>query len=279
MSPCRLGLLAALSISLALPADWPLFHSSNRSGVADAKGLPVNFGSTENVAWKVDVPFGPPSPFVTGNRIFLPATGKQRWRIPRPESRESGSVPLAHQDQLIGVDAYQPSTGEKRWWSHLPSNCAMGSSVLFDHSVIVTASGSDKPGLPSFAATLAKFDQNTDQKVSLPEGHCNPDNSEHFGALDKNEDGGIDSTEWETTRQMGIGEYGAYFASPVAADGTVDTVTAEGKMTVLQNGPQWERLALNDLADKAFSSPAIVGNRLLVRTRNTLFNFPQIETK
>lgn len=464
MSHRRLGLLAVLSTSLALPADWPQFRGPSGSGVADAKGLPVIFGPTKNVAWKVEVPFGQSSPVVVGNRIFLtatykgslltlaydlasgrelwrrtlkpaqiqtthkgndpasptpvadaknvyvffadfgliayshdgkerwrhplgpfdnfygmssspilagghllllcdhtegsfllaldPATGQQRWRTPRPESNAGWSVPLTYQDQLIAVgstrvDSYHLSTGEKRWWLPLPSNGSMGTPVLFGDSVIVTASGSDQPWLPTFAAILAKLDKNADQKISLAEGHSDPDMNEHFGAIDKDKDGDIDAKEWEAARQMGLGEYGAvaiplnakgkleasavrwrvkrnlpyvpssilfdgvfymvkdggiitsldpttgatlkqgratgalgaYFASPVAADGKVYIVNSEGKMTVLQAGPQWEILALNDLADEAYATPAIVGNRLLVRTRNSLFSFAQTDTK
>ncbi|MCX6607444.1 MAG: PQQ-binding-like beta-propeller repeat protein, partial [Acidobacteria bacterium] len=433
-------------------------------GVADAKGLPVHFGPTKNVAWKVDVPFGRSSPVVVSNRVFLtatennpvltlaydlatgrelsrralkpaqiqpthkandpasptpvadpknlyaffpdfgliayshagkerwrhplgpfdnfygmssspilaggqllllcdhakgsfllsldPATGKQRWRTERPESAEGWSVPFAHQDQLIAVgstrvDSYHLSTGEKRWWLPLPSNGSMGTPVVFGDSVLVTASGDDQPWLPTFAATLAEYDKNADQKVSLAEGAKNEAIAENFGWLDQNKDGEIDTAEWEGARQMGLGEYGAvaiplngkgklessavrwrvkrnlpyipssilfdgvfymvkdggiltsldpatgatlkqgratgalgaYFASPVAADGKLYTVNSEGKMTVLKAGPQWEILALNDLGDEAFSTPAIVGNRLLVRTRNTLFNFTQNDTK
>jgi outer membrane protein assembly factor BamB len=53
-------------------AQWPQFRGPNGSGVAvDAKRLPVEFGPTRNVAWKVRLPRGCSSPCVANDRIFL----------------------------------------------------------------------------------------------------------------------------------------------------------------------------------------------------------------
>jgi outer membrane protein assembly factor BamB len=66
-----------------------------------------------------------------------------------------------------------------------------------------------------------------------------------------------------------------YFASPVAADGKVFVVSASGKVTVLKAGAQWEVLAVNDLGEEAWATPAIAGNNLYIRTRNALYSFGQ----
>lgn len=66
-----------------------------------------------------------------------------------------------------------------------------------------------------------------------------------------------------------------YSASPVAADGKVFLVSASGKVTVLKAGAQWEILAVNDLGEDCWATPAIAGTNLYIRTRNTLYSFAQ----
>jgi len=66
---------------------------------------------------------------------------------------------------------------------------------------------------------------------------------------------------------------GQYLASPVAAAGKVFLLSEEGKLTVLKAGPQWEVLAVNDLGEEAYATPAISGGRLFVRTRGSLYAF------
>ena len=69
------------------------------------------------------------------------------------------------------------------------------------------------------------------------------------------------------------GALGDYFASPVAADDKVFTVSHEGKVTVLKPGGQWEVLAINDLGEECNATPAIADGRLYIRTRDTLYCF------
>lgn len=64
-----------------------------------------------------------------------------------------------------------------------------------------------------------------------------------------------------------------YYASPVAADGKIFMVSASGKVTVLKAGAQWEILAMNDLDEEVWATPAIAGGNLYIRTRNALYSF------
>ena len=64
---------------------------------------------------------------------------------------------------------------------------------------------------------------------------------------------------------------GQYLASPVAADGKVFLVSEEGKLTVLKASPQWEILAVNNLEEETYATPAISAGRIFVRTRGTLY--------
>lgn len=69
------------------------------------------------------------------------------------------------------------------------------------------------------------------------------------------------------------GALGGYSASPVAAEGHVFLVSEEGKVTVLRAGRDWEVLAMNDLGEGAFATPALAGGRIYVRTDDALYCF------
>jgi len=64
-----------------------------------------------------------------------------------------------------------------------------------------------------------------------------------------------------------------YYASPVAAAGKVFLLSQSGKATVVEAGANWEILKVNDLEDDSYATPAIVDDRLYVRTRGTLYCF------
>jgi outer membrane protein assembly factor BamB len=69
------------------------------------------------------------------------------------------------------------------------------------------------------------------------------------------------------------GALGTYFASPIAADGRIYTVSEDGKAAVIQAGAQWEVLRVNDLGDGSKSTPAIADGKLYVRTYQTMYSF------
>ena len=64
-----------------------------------------------------------------------------------------------------------------------------------------------------------------------------------------------------------------YYASPVGAAGKVFLLSHQGKVTVVKAGPDWEILSVNDLDDDSYATPAIVGDKLYIRTRGMLYCF------
>ncbi len=66
-----------------------------------------------------------------------------------------------------------------------------------------------------------------------------------------------------------------HWASPVAADGKVYFANNAGKVIVLKAGAQWEVLAVNELGEEIFATPAIAGNRIFIRTDKSLQCFGQ----
>jgi outer membrane protein assembly factor BamB len=73
------------------------------------------------------------------------------------------------------------------------------------------------------------------------------------------------------------GVSGAYFASPVAANGKVLFISNDGNMTVLHAGGEHEVVSNAQFNDTVFATPAIVQGRLYIRTASRLFCFAAAE--
>jgi outer membrane protein assembly factor BamB len=69
------------------------------------------------------------------------------------------------------------------------------------------------------------------------------------------------------------GALGHYWSSPVAADGRIFVVSEDGRVVVLRAAPEWEILAVNNLDEDTFATPAILDGRIYVRTRAALYCF------
>jgi outer membrane protein assembly factor BamB len=70
-----------------------------------------------------------------------------------------------------------------------------------------------------------------------------------------------------------------YYASPVAADDKIFMVSEKGKVAVLKPGGSLETIAVNDLDDLCYATPAIGREgRFYLRTRNTLYCFGHLQT-
>jgi hypothetical protein len=157
------------------------------------------------------------------------ATGRQRWKTDRPGANIGWATPmLFHPAQgpaelivlgTVRLDSYYLATGERRWWLPLGSMGALGTPVAAGETLLVATSGVNTPWLPTFAATLAKYDKDKDGRLSAEEFRADPELGEHFGWIDTNGDNFIDAQEWNTARSLGIGDYGAIAIRPDQAQG------------------------------------------------------------
>jgi outer membrane protein assembly factor BamB len=64
-----------------------------------------------------------------------------------------------------------------------------------------------------------------------------------------------------------------YYSSPVGADGKIFTASEDGHVSVIKAGADWEVLAVNDMGEAVYATPAPVDQQLFLRTRNTLYCF------
>ncbi|MFN0165853.1 MAG: PQQ-binding-like beta-propeller repeat protein [Bryobacteraceae bacterium] len=71
------------------------------------------------------------------------------------------------------------------------------------------------------------------------------------------------------------GAIDTYYASPVAAAGRIYLLSQKGKGVVIKAGADWEVVHVTDFEEEIYATPAIVDNRLFLRTRSGLFCFAE----
>ena len=69
------------------------------------------------------------------------------------------------------------------------------------------------------------------------------------------------------------GALGGYSASPVAAEGKLFLASEEGKVTVLKAARDWQVIAINDLAEGCYATPALSRGHIYLRTSEALYRF------
>jgi len=84
----------------------------------------------------------------------------------------------------------------------------------------------------------------------------------------------LDAVTGKLIYRARVGAPGAYYSSPVAADGRAYLASSEGVVTVISGGKdQLEVLARNELGEDIVATPAIVGSAIYVRTLRNLYAF------
>jgi outer membrane protein assembly factor BamB len=70
-----------------------------------------------------------------------------------------------------------------------------------------------------------------------------------------------------------VGALDDYFSSPVAAEDKIYVVSLSGKVSVLKAGLELEILAVNDLHEECYASPALGPGEIYIRTQNAVYAF------
>jgi outer membrane protein assembly factor BamB len=82
----------------------------------------------------------------------------------------------------------------------------------------------------------------------------------------------------EVINQGRLREAGSkFFASPVAADDKIFVTSLRGKVSVLMPDGSNEIIAVNDLKEECYATPAFGKGRIYIRTLNTLYCFGKSE--
>jgi outer membrane protein assembly factor BamB len=188
----------------------------------------ISYGPDGSERWRV--PLGPfnsfygmgVSPVLAGNTLVLVAdqkansyilavdarNGKVLWKKDR-NTYEAYSTPVVYtpknapaQILVMGsntLDAYSLDKGERLWWVTKLGTYPKGVPSLIGDMIYVNGEGTDEPYIPPFDDTLKKYDKNNDQRISPEEFKSDPF-GEHFGWMDRNNDGFIDRAEYDFAR-------------------------------------------------------------------------------
>ena len=76
-------------------------------------------------------------------------------------------------------------------------------------------------------------------------------------------------------QQERIGAVGSYYTSPVAVDGKILVATVNGVLSVVQAGDKPEVVGRAEFGERFVTTPAIVDNKVYIRTGNHLWAFGQ----
>ena len=216
------------------------------------------------------------------------ATGQTRWQLHRDTSRYiSYSVPcvysptgestqLIFSSQAHGLTGVDPKTGRVLWEEDTACPVRVVACPIVADGVILATSGEGGTGRklaavrppesgqtrPTIAYTLS------DSKI-LPyvptmlavEGLV-------FAFHDRGPVSCFEAATGETLWTENPG--GRFYCSGVYADGKVFCINMDGQVIVLRASREYDLLAVNDLGEKTFATPAIVDGRLYARTASTL---------
>lgn len=112
--------ICSLLMVAAAQDNWPQFRGTNASGVSHEAGLPVAWGNSQNVRWKVPIPgVAWSSPVVWGNHIYVTsAISETPQEVPKKGLYFGGDRPspraTSYRWELICVDT---TTGAIQWRS------------------------------------------------------------------------------------------------------------------------------------------------------------------
>ena len=211
-------------------------------------------------------------------------TGQPRWRKPRVQGRHSYSTPLVldapDRPQVISaggdrVVSYDPASGDELWWIRYTGYSVVPCPVAGPpgSGLIYVCTGFDDPRLLAIR---------TDGSGDVTATHVA---WQHVKAIPRNptpllvddalylvNDAGIASCldarsgalRWR--RRLG----GQFSASPLLVSGHVLALNETGTAHVLIPGSRYRRLALNRLKGRTLATPAVTGDRLLIRTDREL---------
>ena len=219
-----------------------------------------------------------------GYMVALDRTsGKELWRIDRPNKTRSYTVPLIRdiggrtQMILTGTKcttSYDPNNGRLHWIIDGPTEQFVASPVYSAKTDLVYISG----GYPDHHILAIKADGAGDVTRTKIVWRTNKGvayvpspmiEGDYFLIVS---DSGVahcfNAADGKILWQERLGEH---HASLVSANGLVYFLNDNGVMNVVRPGRTFERVAQNDIGEKTFASPAISDAQLFLRSDRNLF--------
>ncbi len=212
----------------------------------------------------------------TGREIWRAGGIKESWNTPIlvPVAGGKRELVMAMFGKVLGFD---PDTGQNLWscdtgigWYMVPSLANEGDMVYCIGGRTGGALAVRAGGRGDVTASRRLWTLSKGSNVSSPllyQGHLYWFH-ENLGIAY-----GIDAASGKVVFEERLNRAGQIYGSPVLASGRIYGFTRNGTGFVLAARPQFEQLARNELGDRSSfdASPAVDGNRLLVRSDKFLY--------
>ncbi len=214
------------------------------------------------------------------------STGDIRWRA--GGIRESWNTPVVikaksgREELIVAVKgkilAFNPDTGSQLWSCDTDITWYMVPSIVAHDGVVYALGG--RSGVAALAvraggtgdvtATHRLWTSYKGSNVCSPvflDGHLYYAHEQRGIACCARADTG------EIVYEERLDRAGQIYASTLLADGRIYFLTRDGKTFVLAAKPEFQQLSVNDLNDRSIfnASPAVIGNRLLIRSDKYLY--------
>jgi outer membrane protein assembly factor BamB len=75
----------------------------------------------------------------------------------------------------------------------------------------------------------------------------------------------------ELVYQKRLPASGSYYASPIASEGKIYTLSERGETCVVEEGPEFKILATNAVGERCMASPAVSRGQIFIRSDSSLF--------
>lgn len=278
--------LGVASVDFEGRVEWrEKFPGYSRSTRYGAGASPIVAGKAVVLVWEREsFRESPPSWIAAYDR----GSGRPLWRIEPPGAQDSYTTPVfASSDtgsQVITASwkslvSYDAESGAELWSLDYPMEQMVASPARSDDAIAVTGGvygdkslmviglgSAEVVGEPEILWETSRGVAEIASPVMYDEMLFTVTTPGIMNAYDA-ESGAV---LWQKRLE------GEYFASLVAGDGKVYATNTEGVTTVLAAGSEAEIIAVNDLQDRVYASPAIAHGSLLIRTADSLFRIDAI---
>jgi outer membrane protein assembly factor BamB len=185
---------------------------------------------------------------------------------------EVDGKPLLVYPSAVASIAYDPATGDQKWIVYHEGMNVSARPLLTDGGLVIISNGQGKMVAvkPEGKGDISKTNIAWHSSKSIPKKSSAIIVN---GKMYLNQDKGIIScVDPETGEGIWRERFGGTFAaSPIYANGLLYFFSGEGKIYVLKPGASFEVLEKATLGDGFQASPAVSGNKLVVRSVSKLY--------
>lgn len=185
---------------------------------------------------------------------------------------EIDDKPLLIYPSAVATIAYDPMSGNQHWIVYHEGMNASARPLMTDDGMLIISNGMGKIVAvnPKGEGNISKTNIAWWSKITMP---CKSSPILVDGKMYAHEDKGImsctDPTSGEIIWKQRVG--GTYAASPIFANGKLYCFSGQGKIHVLTPGDKFNLMNEAELGDGFNASPAVSGNRLILRSISKLY--------